>query len=235
MRNALGRGILFLLGLVLVGGSSHAIADSDRTKKPALQGSQTARKGALSSEEKLYLLSLARETLTQYLKEGKTKEGVSEKAPSNLKEKRGCFVTLKKHGDLRGCIGFILPVKPVCDCVVENVINAAIHDTRFPAPVSAEELSSITIEISVLTVPEKLELKDRSELPNRLAPGRDGVILKNRWYQSTYLPQVWEDLPDKEEFLDSLCRKGGMPVGCWKDEDTEIFTYQAEVFREQKP
>ncbi len=139
---------------------------------------------------------------------------------------------MTKNGELRGCIGYLEPRKPLCDCIIENAINAAVNDRRFPAPVTFEELASITIEISVLTVPQKLEIKDREELVSHLVANRDGLILRRGRHQSTYLPQVWEHFPDKEDFLDSLCRKGGMPDGCWKDEDTEIFTYQAEVFHE---
>ena len=107
-----------------------------------------------------------------------------------------------------------------------------IKNKRFPAPVTFEELDAITIEISVLTVPKKLEINNRQELPQHLVANRDGLILRRGWNQSTYLPQVWEHFPDKEDFLAALCRKAGMPDGCWKDVDTEIFTYRAEVFHE---
>lgn len=196
------------------------------------QPKKTAPQGVLSPEEKQYLLRLARTVLEHYLKEGEVTTLDIEKLSAATKEKRGCFVTLTKNGDLRGCIGYLEPRKPLCDCVIENTINAAVNDRRFPAPVALEELASITIEISVLTVPEKLDMPDRQELPSHLVANRDGLILRCGWKQSTYLPQVWEHFSDKEDFLDSLCRKGGMPDGCWKHEDTEVFTYQAEVFHE---
>jgi AmmeMemoRadiSam system protein A len=114
---------------------------------------------------------------------------------------------------------------------MENAVNAAIQDPRFPE-VNFDELNAITIEISALTVPEPLEIKNRKTLLQVLVPGRDGVILSNGWKKSTFLPQVWEHFVDKESFLNALCEKGGMPRGCWEDEDTEILTYRAEVFKE---
>jgi len=196
--------------------------------------SKPPQKGVLTPEEKKALLKIARKVLTQYLEDGTLPKIEPESLSPTLKENRGCFVTLIKKGRLRGCIGYLQPKKPLCDCVIENAINAALHDFRFPEPVSLEELKEISIEISVLTVPKKIELKNRSELLDHLVPGRDGVILRNGRLQATYLPQVWEHFPDKESFLDYLCRKGGMLTGCWKDPRTEIYTYQAEVFHEGK-
>lgn len=204
----------------------------ERGKKNNEQQEKTVQQGILSPEDKDYLLTLTRKALEQYLKGGERINVDFDKASPTIKEKRGCFVTLTENGELRGCIGYLEPRKPLCDCIIENAINAAVNDRRFPAPVTLEELASIRVEISVLTVPQKLEIKDRQELPRHLVANRDGVILLSGWHQSTYLPQVWEHFPDKKDFLDSLCRKGGMPDGCWKDEDTEIFTYQAEVFHE---
>jgi AmmeMemoRadiSam system protein A len=188
-------------------------------------------KNTLTSGEQQYLLTLARTTLTHYLSGKPIQELDKRKLSPALIEKRGCFVTLEKKGNLRGCIGYIQPVKSLCECVMENAVNAATQDPRFPE-VNFDELNSITIEISVLTVPEPLEIKDRKTLLQVLVPGRDGVILSNGWKKSTFLPQVWEHFVDKESFLNALCEKGGMPGGCWKDEDTEISTYRAEVFKE---
>jgi AmmeMemoRadiSam system protein A len=114
---------------------------------------------------------------------------------------------------------------------MENTVNAATQDPRFPE-VNFDELNAITIEISALTVPQPLEIKNRKTLLQVLVPGRDGVILSNGWKNSTFLPQVWGHFVDKESFLNALCEKGGMPEGCWEDEDTEILTYRAEVFKE---
>jgi len=188
-------------------------------------------KTTLTSGEQHYLLTLARKTLTHYLSGKPIQELEKTKLSPALIEKRGCFVTLEKKGNLRGCIGYIQPEKSLCECVMENAVNAATHDLRFPE-VNFDELKSITIEISALTVPEPLEIKNRKTLLQVLVPGRDGVILSNGWKKSTFLPQVWEHFVDKESFLNALCEKGGMSGGCWEEENTEILTYRAEVFRE---
>lgn len=206
--------------------SVHAEAQDTGTGT-TLQPSKTT----LTSGEQQYLLTLARKTLTHYLSGKPIQELVKTKLSPALIEKRGCFVTLEKKGNLRGCIGYIQPVKSLCECVMENAVNAATQDHRFPE-VNFDELKAITIEISALTVPEPLEIKNRKTFFQVLVPGRDGVILSNGWKKSTFLPQVWEHFADKESFLNALCKKGGMPRGCWEDEGTEILTYRAEVFKE---
>ena len=188
-------------------------------------------KNTLTSGEQKYILFLARKTLIHYLSGKPIEELEKTKLSPALIEKRGCFVTLEKKGNLRGCIGYIQPVKSLCECVIENAVNAATQDPRFQE-VNFDELNSLTIEISALTVPEPLEIKNRKTLLQVLVPGRDGVILSNGWKKSTFLPQVWEHFVDKESFLNALCEKGGMPGGCWEDENTEIFTYRAEAFKE---
>lgn len=228
MLNKFVKHILTLSALVALFLSSPVRTESEPTKvelKPSTEK-------ILTKENKKHLLHLARQTLTQYLKDGTLTQLNPEELSPSLREMRGCFVTLNKNGKLRGCVGYIQPIKPLCDCVQENALNAALRDMRFPAPVSFDELKSITIEISVLTVPKGLEVKNREDLLNRLVPGRDGLILRNGWHQATYLPQVWEHFSDKESFLNSLCEKGDMQEGCWRDPDTEILTYQAEVFHE---
>jgi len=190
-------------------------------------------KKQLTPGEQHYLLTLARVALTCSLS-GKPSEKLdTTKLSPALIEKRGCFVTLEKKGNLRGCIGYIQPEKSLCECVMENAVNAATRDPRFPK-VTVDELTTITIEISVLTVPEPLKTKNRKALLQFLVPGRDGVILSKGWKKSTFLPQVWEHFADKESFLNALCEKGEMFPGCWEDEDTEILTYRAEVFNENK-
>ena len=155
--------------------------------------------------------------------------------PEKFLQKRGCFVTLTKGKNhaLRGCIGYIYPEKNLYLAVIENALSAAIHDMRF-SPVTKDELSDIEIEISVLTVPEKLAFGSPEELLSIIRPGIDGVYLFFGSKRSTYLPQVWEKLPDKKEFFSSLCMKGGAPSDCWKRKEVEIFTYQAEYFSESE-
>ena len=186
---------------------------------------------ALSGEEKKVLLEQARLVIAAELKGGGTPrkpEGVSAK----LKQKQGCFVTLHKKRALRGCIGTIEPITPLLDCVRENAFNAAFRDPRFPQ-VQGHELPEIDIEISVLSVPQTLTFKDGEDLKNQLEPGVHGVIISRSFQRATFLPQVWEQLPDKEEFLNHLCQKGGMPKKAWKDKDTVVKVYEVEYFSEE--
>lgn len=148
-----------------------------------------------------------------------------------LKDKRGVFVTLENNGNLRGCIGNIIPIYPLVEAVLKNAISAAFYDPRF-APVNKDELKDLGIEISVLTVPKKLDYCDGDELCRMLIPHKHGVVLKKGDCQSTYLPQVWEQIPDIEMFMGTLCQKAGLPHSEWRNGDTDIMTYEVERFRE---
>lgn len=184
----------------------------------------------LEAKEKEFLLKLARKTIIDYLNGSKVKD--PQNIPESLKQISGCFVTLKKNGRLRGCIGHIYPTKPLYKCVMENAINAAVKDARF-VPVSLAEMDEIEIEISVLTKPKKVDAIGE-ELKRILVPHRHGVVLQNGPNQATYLPQVWTDLPEKETFLKSLCVKGGMKQSCWEDKNTNVFLYEDFSFYEIK-
>lgn len=186
--------------------------------------------GYISTQDKKALLRLARSAIEAKLVDGvKVERPVP---PPILKGNRGCFVTLHKHGQLRGCIGTIEPTCPLVECVEKNAKNAAFRDPRFPR-LSAKELSDIDIEVSVLSVPERLDFKDGDDLKRQLRPNVHGVILSRGMHSSTFLPQVWEQLPDKELFLEHLCLKGGMPTTAWKDPSTNVEVYQAEVYGEK--
>ncbi|GBC59111.1 hypothetical protein DENIS_0042 [Desulfonema ishimotonii] len=184
----------------------------------------------LRNEDRRWLLQLARSVIVAKLDRERDVD-VPDNAPAALKEKRGCFVTLHKKGRLRGCIGTIEPVQSLVAGVRENALNAAFQDPRFPG-LEKKELAEISIEISVLTVPVLLEYEDIGDLKAKLRPGVHGVILSKGWQRSTFLPQVWEQLPDKELFLSHLCHKAGMKKECWKGEDIKIRVYEAEYFSE---
>ena len=149
----------------------------------------------------------------------------------SLLENRGTFVTLKLNSELRGCIGNIEPVKTIRDGISDNAVNAAFRDHRF-SPLSDEEFNTIDISISILSKAKKLLFSDEKDLIAKLRPYRDGVILRQGRAGATFLPQVWEQLPDVEEFLSHLCRKAGLSVKCWKDDDVEILVYQVQSFQE---
>ncbi len=186
----------------------------------------------LSKREQRYLLKLARSVI-----EGRLRDGRPEASPADvseaLTEKRGCFVTLHSGKALRGCIGTIEPIQPLVEAVVENAVNAAFRDPRF-SPMTEKEWSAVTLEISVLTVPETVSFSDGDELKSILKPGVHGVILEKGWRKSTFLPQVWEQLPDTERFLDHLCRKAGLSGDCWRDPALTVKTYEAFYFSESE-
>jgi len=188
-----------------------------------------------SDEDKEFLIRLARNTLTQYLKDGSILKIEDKQVSKSLREKGACFVTLTKKGTgLRGCIGIFERNLPLYRNVIDRAISAAVHDSRFPK-VGYEELKDIKIEISVLTAPEKIGFHSPEDLLAKLRPGIDGVILKTRYGSSTFLPQVWEQIPDKEQFMSYLSRKHGAPGMIWKSnyQDIEVQTYQAIVFGEE--
>ncbi|MBI4992662.1 MAG: AmmeMemoRadiSam system protein A [Candidatus Magasanikbacteria bacterium] len=182
----------------------------------------------LTPQQQSYLLSLARCTLERHFGSGQT---MGDDVEEKLKEKRGTFVTLKKNEELRGCIGHIEPVQEVYKDVIDNALAAAFEDTRF-LPLKADELSEIKIEISVLTQPRELKYSSVDDLLAKLTPLRDGVIVRKGYRGATYLPQVWEGMKDKEEFLSSLCQKAGLSPAEWRSGNLLVFTYQAEVFGE---
>lgn len=170
--------------------------------------------------EKEFLLKIARATLEKYLRENDKFE--PQTVNQKLWEKRGVFVTLVKGGNLRGCIGLIEPKESLILSVRDNTINAA-NDPRFE-PLREDELDKTKIEISILTEPIGCRLE---EIKNG-----DGVVIKCGDNQATYLPQVWEDLPDKDNFFSSLCLKAGLDSRAYLDPTAEFSKYNAIVFRE---
>ena len=182
-----------------------------------------------SQEEEKYLLKLARIKIKSHLT-GSELELLDEDLFIS-DEKLGCFVTLQKDNKLRGCIGMINPVMNLTDGVKDNAVSAAFRDTRF-SPVTLDELPDIQIEISVLSKPVELDFKNSQDLLNQIEAGKHGVILENGYNRSTFLPQVWEQLPLKEDFLSHLCKKAGMMRDCWKSNDTIVKIYTVICFSE---
>jgi AmmeMemoRadiSam system protein B/AmmeMemoRadiSam system protein A len=187
-------------------------------------------KETLPAQDREALLRLARTTIEARLVEGAEVDRPRQVSPV-FNEMRGCFVTLHKQGQLRGCIGTIEPTCSLIECVERNAKNAAFSDPRFPA-LSEKELKEIDVEISVLSVPEALRFKDGEDLKGQLEPNVHGVILSRGMHRSTFLPQVWKQLPEKEKFLEHLCLKGGMSATAWQEPKTKVEVYTAEVFGE---
>lgn len=184
----------------------------------------------LTSNDKAYLLLLARSVIENALK-AQPKEPIPDDTSAAIHQDGGCFVTLHKQGALRGCIGTIEPHQSLVKGVQDNAINAAFKDPRFP-PLTSDELADIDLEVSILTVPQKLKFTDPEDLKRQLKPGVHGVILSQGWRRSTFLPQVWEQLPDKELFLRHLCEKAGMRGDCWRDPETDVEVYEVQAFNE---
>ncbi len=134
--------------------------------------------------------------------------------PAPLEEPGAVFVTLEREGRLRGCIGSYLARRPLVEDVAENAFAAAFLDPRF-RPLSREEMDGLELHISLLTPPVPVEAANRGELLATLRPGVDGLLLEDPPHRATFLPQVWEALPDPEEFLDQLFTKGGLARGHW--------------------
>ena len=200
----------------------------------AFYGEESMTQSNEMSEEKgQQLVQLARQTIAKRLGISQNDSGDMESRLSDdfFQSRRGTFVTLTKNNQLRGCIGNLVPDKSLKEGVKDNAINAAFNDPRFPA-LSKEELEQIEIEVSLLTEPKPLEYKDADDLLAKLRPHVDGVILRKGMYSSTFLPQVWEQLPEKELFLSHLCLKAGLPADEWKKGDLDVRTYQVQYFEE---
>jgi AmmeMemoRadiSam system protein A len=185
----------------------------------------------LTAAQRQCLLRLARssvEAACRQLDLGPLNPGDLE-AP--LLELRACFVTLEMHSRLRGCIGHLIPQKPLYEAVVEAARQAALADPRF-APVQPNELPDITIEISLLSPVTPLTYRSTADLLSQLQPHRHGVVLQFEDRTSTFLPQVWEQMPDKITFLDHLAVKGGWQPHAWRDAHAHLSVYEVECFHE---
>jgi len=199
-------------------------ASTGSNKKEMEKGSEDL---SLSAKDKTTLMNIARTTIEDCVKGEKVPE--FEVDSPILKEKRGAFVTIRENGQLRGCIGYIEAIKPLYITIREMAQAAALNDPRFN-PVSPQELPSLDLEISVLTPLKKI--KDVSEIQI----GRHGVLLKKGYYQGVFLPQVaTEQGWDRTTFLNELCYKAGInDPNCWREKDTELFIFSAEVFEEER-
>lgn len=146
-------------------------------------------------------------------------------------EKWATFVTLTENGSLRGCIGNLEACDTAIDSVAGNARHAAFNDYRF-APLVREELAVIRIEVSILTRNRVLSYRDGNDLVGKLRPLVDGVILRKGRCSATFLPQVWEQLPEPADFLSNLCRKACLPADCWRCDHPDILVYQVQKFKE---
>lgn len=185
----------------------------------------------LSMEERQVLLNMARKALEDAVC-GKQLEPLElELISPCLQEPGATFVTLRRQGELRGCIGALEAYQSLAEDVREHAIAAGLQDYRF-SPVTPEELREITIEISRLNPPQQLEYENYDDLERELFSRKEGVILRDGARRATFLPQVWEKLPDPAMFLNSLCMKMGLAPDSWRQRKMEVWLYQVEEFHE---
>lgn len=183
----------------------------------------------LTDSDKQALLEIAKRSVESWVRTSRMPSGPDPVVSAKVKEKRACFVTLKINGSLRGCIGSLQPRRALLDDVRHNAVAAAVSDPRFD-PVTVGELGSLQYSISVLDLPKPLSGVSKQQLPAYLAKHRPGVIIEYNGRSSTFLPSVWEELPEPIKFLQHLCLKQGSNGDCWKSEDAAIQTYGAINF-----
>jgi hypothetical protein len=185
----------------------------------------------LTTEEKQILLRLARQALEAGVRGEKLPPLDWESLPPRLREEGASFVTLTEQGNLRGCIGALEPYQPLAEDVREHAVSAALEDYRF-RPVQPAELGRIRLEVSRLTVPVPLDYSAPEHLLQKLRPHVDGVVLRDGPRRATFLPQVWEKIPDPADFLDNLCYKMGAAADTWRRKHLDVLIYQVEEFQE---
>lgn len=191
----------------------------------------------LTEGQKKELLRLARQAIARGCSRGTPPEPKHSAQPDLFLKEAACFVTLHKtapsgNKSLRGCIGSIQAYRPLLDDAMNNAFASAFRDQRFP-PVTESELGTIQIEISILTPQQPMAVTGEKDLLQQLRPGVDGLLIRNPQYSATFLPQVWEQLPNPRQFLAHLKHKAGMPPGIWP-EDMECFRYQCIQFEEMR-
>jgi len=176
------------------------------------------------------LLALARQSIEHGLDQGRPLPVVLSDYPADLRVRRAAFVTLETGGRLRGCIGHLEAVQPLALDVAENTFAAAFRDPRFQ-PLTRPELARLSIEISVLTPSQPLSFTSEEELLRMIEPGRDGLILEEGTARGTFLPTVWESLPEPRVFLRHLKQKAGLRPDHWSDR-VRVRRYRTESFSE---
>jgi AmmeMemoRadiSam system protein A len=171
---------------------------------------------SFSEDEGRILLRVARGSIENGLREGKPSREDASGYPPALRDLRATFVTLRRQGDLRGCVGSLEARHPLVVDVAENAFKAAFTDTRLPS-IEAWEIESLDVHISILSPLEPVTAPSEAILMNQLRPGVDGLVLREGLRRSTFLPSVWESLSDPREFLRELKLKAGLPEDYWSE------------------
>ncbi len=182
----------------------------------------------LTAQDRRVLREIALESIESGLARGRPLSVTPEGYSPPLRAPGASFVTLKLQGRLRGCVGSLAPRRPLVEDVAHNAFGAAFRDSRFP-PLSREEFPGLELHVSWLTPLLPLLVESRPELLAALQPGEDGLVLEDPPCRATFLPQVWETLPDPERFVAELFRKAGLPADHWS-ETLRCFRYGVEEF-----
>jgi len=185
----------------------------------------------ISEIDKKKLLKIAREAITCAVRNEQLVKIKLQEYSQLLRDPGASFVTLTIQGKLRGCIGTLEANQPLVLDVQEHAVAAAMEDYRFP-DVREEELQLISIEISRLTPVQLVNYSTHEDLISKIRVNVDGVLLKATGRRATFLPQVWEKVPDPEQFLSQLCMKMGATPDLWREKHLQIYTYQVEKFKE---
>jgi uncharacterized protein len=185
----------------------------------------------MNLEDGKKLIKLARNSILTYFSHDKLKLEDTKK----YQKEQGVFVTLTKNSELRGCIGFPVPVMPLQKAVIDAARAASFEDPRFPA-LQEKEINEICIEVSVLTIPEIIEVKSPDEYIKKIKIGKHGLIIRKGIFSGLLLPQVFIDYNSTpEQALEMTCQKAGLYKDAWKEEDSKIFIFSAQIFKEENP
>ncbi|EIC31616.1 uncharacterized protein, PH0010 family [Methylomicrobium album BG8] len=181
----------------------------------------------MNSQQAQILLDLAKRSIRHGLETDSPLKIDTTAFPPEFLEPRATFVTLHKHRQLRGCIGMLKAVRPLAEDIAENAFAAAFRDYRFP-PLSADEFEQLEIHLSILTPPEPIVFASEEDLLTQLRAGEDGLTIEEGRRRGTFLPSVWEHLPDPKRFLRHLKQKAGLPADYWSD-NLRFYRYRTEV------
>jgi len=181
----------------------------------------------MNQQQKQQLLDLAKSSILHGLQTGKPLTVDPACLPPELMEPRATFVTLHKDHELRGCIGTLKAVRPLAEDIAENAFAAAFRDYRFP-PLADDEFERLEIHLSILTPPEPIAFSSEADLLRQLRPGVDGLVIEEGARRGTFLPSVWELLPDARQFLRHLKQKAGLPADYWSD-TVRVSRYETEA------
>jgi AmmeMemoRadiSam system protein A len=182
---------------------------------------------SLTKDQQQQLLTLAKNAIQHGLSTGKPLKLDLADFPAELTVQRATFVTLEKHGQLRGCIGILTAMRPLAEDIAENAFSAAFKDPRFP-PLSTHELADLTIHLSILSPSEPMIFSSEQDLLTQIQPTIDGLILQEGNRRATFLPSVWEQLPEAKQFLRHLKQKAGLAPDYWSN-TVKIYRYTTET------